>query len=228
MRPHIRILLFALLGGGLLLAASGWTLWQLMRHAAAHGFFEVAAPRPVKRHTCPCNTSTVKLGRRDPYGQHLRAAVRWPGARIHHGHELAQARSDSDLVPFGPSTHRRIAGLTHSHDLLHPGAADVFTELEHRFRTAVEGTPEADARIVISSLYRTREQQRSLCRVNRNAIDGRSSHNYGASIDIKALETRGRCSVALERFQDVLQGMRREKRLLVIREGECLHLTARR
>ena len=98
------------------------------------------------------------------------------------------------------------------------------------FSTAipVRGTPEADARLVVSSLYRTIAQQEQLAGVNPSATRGRSSHSYGASIDVRALETTGDCKRALKHFEDVLKAMRKERRLLVIREGACLHLTARR
>jgi hypothetical protein len=43
---------------------------------------------------------------------------------------------------------------------------------------------------------------------------------------VRELETTGDCVRALKKFEEVLKAMRKERRLLVIREGACLHLTA--
>jgi len=220
--PKGRSLLVTLvlgLGSLLLYLAHGWMPW---REAA----FELRERLPM-RTSCACTRKSISAGH-DHYPRHVHAAKAWPNARLATERGLEAAVRDSVLVPFGNSPSRRIATLTHSHDLLHPGAAGVFHDLERRFAEAVRGTPEADARLVVSSLYRTTAQQKQLAGVNPSATRGRSSHSYGASIDVRALETTGDCKRALKHFEDVLKAMRKERRLLVIREGACLHLTARR
>ncbi len=213
----VAVLLLLGVGGHLFYQLDGWMPWTI-----APGLLP---DRLRTRTSCACTRRSIAVGH-DNYPRHVRAAKAWPKARVAAERELEAALQDSVLVPFGNSPGRRIATLTHSHDLLHPGPAAVFHELERRFAEAVRGTPEADTRMVVSSLYRTTAQQKQLAGVNRSATRGRSSHSYGASIDVRELETTGDCGRALKKFEEVLKAMRKERRLLVIREGACLHLTA--
>jgi uncharacterized protein YcbK (DUF882 family) len=74
---------------------------------------------------------------------------------------------------------------------------------------------------VITSAYRTLQDQEKLRKVNRNG----SSHSYGASIDVAKL--RGtHCQEAIPLFEEVIQEMQKEKMLYLCPESITVHLTA--
>jgi hypothetical protein len=83
----------------------------------------------------------------------------------------------------------------------------------------------------VTSLTRTAEQQKRLTRQNYNAIDRESTHSYGASFDIAFLDrpdNRSDCSLPTLAAQKVLERFQEAGRILVIPEGQCLHVTVRR
>jgi hypothetical protein len=185
---------------------------------------------PLKKErfsNCSCNRESISVPGHDSYPNHIKAAKAWPNSSVVADSKLDEKKKKGNLIKFGKKDGRKIAHLTHSHDLLHPGPAKVFDELSQRFHDEVASTSEADSKIVISSLCRTKEQQKSLMKTNRAATRGISSHSYGASIDIRNIETSGSCKAALGKLQKVIREMKKEGKILVIREGACLHLTAK-
>jgi hypothetical protein len=124
-----------------------------------------------------------------------------------------------------------IPHLSHSHAKLLPEARDFLTELGHAFADELKGTPSEGTRLRITSLTRTAQQQKQLTRQNYNAIDRESTHSYGASFDIAFMDRPHEgadCSLPTRAAQKVLERFQSNGRILVIPEGQCLHVTVRR
>ncbi|MEM0963410.1 MAG: DUF5715 family protein [Bacteroidota bacterium] len=88
------------------------------------------------------------------------------------------------LVPIVDSETYVVRVLEHSKPFILPALHDRLEEVGRRFqqRLAEAGLP--PYRLTVSSALRTADLQRDLSRTNRNAISGRSSHEYGASVDL--------------------------------------------
>ena len=88
------------------------------------------------------------------------------------------------LVPLVDTEHYQVRILEHSKPFVVPEVLDALAEIGRRFqgRLAERGLP--PYRFVVSSALRTADLQRDLRTSNRNAAAGRSSHEYGASVDV--------------------------------------------
>jgi hypothetical protein len=78
-------------------------------------------------------------------------------------------------------------------------------------------------------MTRTDVQQQRLSRRNYNAID-QSTHSYGASFDVAFMDrpdNKSNCSLPTRAAQEVLKAFQDDGRILVIPEGNCLHITLR-
>ncbi len=98
--------------------------------------------------------------------------------------ELAALVRDGELVPLvdGPSYTVRV--LEHSKPFVRPLLRDRADEVGRRFQAALADAGLPPYRFTISSALRTADLQRDLAQSNRNATTGRSSHEYGASVDL--------------------------------------------
>lgn len=178
---------------------------------------------------CSCSKRTMKLAR-NPYTRHQQRARSLPGSFfVKNEAELKAGFDRGDLVRV-PTVGRgyHLDKLTHSEPFLLPSAMKALEEMSSRFAEAMEGTKDEGASIRITSLTRTQSQQKRLARRNANAFKGQSTHNYGASFDVAFIDrpdnsvTCGGPSWAL---QSILQDMQEKGRILVIPEGNCMHIT---
>lgn len=209
---------------------------------------EAAMPAPVRRQTavsptpsgplprkgiapCSCSKHTMKLAR-NPYTQHQKRARTLPGSFfVKDKRELTAGaeRGDLERIPaVGRGYH--LDRLTHSEPFLLPAAREVLEEMAERFADAMEGTADEGASIRITSLTRTKEQQRRLRRRNANAFNGVSTHNYGASFDVAFIDRPNEsvtCGGPSWALQTILQDMQKAGKILVIPEGICMHITPR-
>lgn len=177
--------------------------------------------------TCSCTWDSMRLKRDDYATVHRPTAKRLAAsAFIENEAELNRLLSKGKLIPFKSKDGMHIRKLTHSEPFLHPKAATVFDELRTRFFDRLDER-EKDAVIVVSSVTRTAGQQGEIRRRYPNgATPGRSTHSYGASIDILSVETSGNCYNARKALERTLQEMQGENKLLICPESKCIHLTA--
>jgi len=180
---------------------------------------------------CSCSKHTMKLAR-NPYTQHQKRARTLPGSFFVRNKAALAAgaeRGDLERIPeVGRGYH--LYGLSHSEPFLLPAAREVMEDMANRFADAMEGTADEGASIRITSLTRTESQQNRLRRKNSNAFRGKSSHSYGASFDVAFIDrpdlTVG-CGGPTWAMQTILRDMQNEGKILVIPEGNCMHITPR-
>ena len=180
---------------------------------------------------CSCSKYTMKLAR-NPYTQHQKRARTLPGSFfIKSKASLAAGaeRGDLERIPeVGRGYH--LSGLSHSEPFLLPAAREVLEDMGNRFADAMEGTADEGASIRITSLTRTQSQQDRLRRRNANAFKGKSSHSYGASFDVAFIDRPNEsvtCPGPTWAMQTILKDMQNEGKILIIPEGNCMHITPR-
>ena len=180
---------------------------------------------------CSCSKYTMKLAR-NPYTQHQKRARTLPGSfYIRSKASLAAGaeRGDLERIPeVGRGYH--LYGLSHSEPFLLPSAREVLEDMANRFADAMEGTADEGASIRITSLARTQSQQDRLRRRNANAFKGKSSHSYGASFDVAFIDRPNEsvtCPGPTWAMQTILKDMQNEGKILIIPEGNCMHITPR-
>jgi hypothetical protein len=189
------------------------------------------APPAEEIKPCSCNRHQVKLDH-NPYDNHRATARNLPNSFfIRSDRELDAGARRGRLVEVTSGRGFHIPPLSHSHPRLLPEAHQLLIEIGNAFADELEGTPSAGTRMRVTSLTRTAEQQKRLTRQNYNAIDRESTHSYGASFDIAFLDrpdNRSDCSLPTLAAQKVLERFQEAGRILVIPEGQCLHVTVRR
>lgn len=180
---------------------------------------------------CSCSKYTMKLAR-NPYTQHQKRARTLPGSfYIKSKASLAAGaeRGDLERIPeVGRGYH--LYGLSHSEPFLLPAAREVLEDMANRFADAMKGTADEGASIRITSLTRTQSQQDRLRRRNANAFKGKSSHSYGASFDVAFIDRPNEsvtCPGPTWAMQTILKDMQNEGKILIIPEGNCMHITPR-
>ena len=180
---------------------------------------------------CSCSKHTMKLAR-NPYTRHQQRARTLPGSFfVKNEAELQAGFNRGDLVRV-PTVGRgyHLDRLTHSEPFLLPSAMRTLQQMATRFADAMEGTADEGASIRITSLTRTQSQQRRLRRRNANAFNGQSTHNYGASFDVAFIDRPNnevKCGGPSWALQSILQDMQESGQILVIPEGNCMHITPR-
>ena len=180
---------------------------------------------------CSCSKHTMKLAR-NPYTKHQKRARTLPGSFFVRNDAEIQAgfhRGDLVRVPDeGRGYH--LYNLTHSEPFLLASTMKTLQSMAGRFADAMEGTEDEGVSIRITSLTRTQEQQARLRRRNSNAFNGKSTHSYGASFDIAFIDRPNndiKCGGPSWALQSILQDMQEKGEILVIPEGNCMHITPR-
>jgi len=145
---------------------------------------------------------------------------------------------DDKLVKITDNSYYRICKLTHSHPYLTPKAEEFLDDLGKRFQKKLDEKGLPEYYFQISSLLRTKENQKKLSRTNGNAT-AVSSHMYGTTFDIpyttvikrtflwnEAEVTNGNASKLLS---EALGELRKEDRCVVVTERKeaCFHITVK-
>jgi len=126
--------------------------------------------------------------------------------------------------------------LTHSLPYLVPSARVLLDDIGLLFRHKLkEKYPDADYRIIVTSLLRTEEDIRKLRRRNRNATE-KSCHRYGTTFDIAYArfdKVEGRNvneTILKDILAETLYELRQQGRCFVIyeRRQRCFHITVRK
>ncbi len=217
--------------------ASDWEAWAADASAAESSTSVASepagspvAPAPEIK-PCSCNRHQVALDH-NPYDNHRATARNLPNSFfIRTDQDVTSGTRRGRLVPVESGRGYHIPHLSHSHAKLLPEARDFLIELGHAFADELKGTPSEGTRLRITSLTRTAEQQKQLTRQNYNAIDRESTHSYGASFDIAFMDRPHEgadCSLPTRAAQKILERFQSNGRILVIPEGQCLHVTVRR
>ena len=139
-------------------------------------------------------------------------------------------KRNGKLVEVSDARGYHISALSHSYAVLLPEVKELLEDLGNDFADLLEGTSSEGTRIRVTSLTRTVKQQNRLGRRNYNAIDEASTHSYGASFDIAFTDRPDNgadCSAPTRAIQQVLSQYQKEKRILVIPENACMHVTLR-
>ena len=140
------------------------------------------------------------------------------------------------LVKISDNRFYRVCALTHSHPYLTPGAKKLLKDLGKKFREKLNEKDMPAYYFQISSLIRTKENQKDLSRGNGNASSN-TSHLYGTTFDIpyftvvkrtlfwtEAEVTDGDASKLLS---EAIGELREEGRCVVVTEKNerCFHIT---
>ena len=143
---------------------------------------------------------------------------------------------DDKLVKITDNDYFRIRALTHSQPYLTPKAEEFLEDLGKRFHKKLDEKGLPEYYFEISSLLRTKENQKNLSRSNGNAA-AISSHMYGTTFDIpyttvikrtflwkEAEVTDGNASKLLS---EAIGELRKEGRCVVVTERKeaCFHIT---
>lgn len=179
---------------------------------------------------CSCNKKVLKLTK-NPYTDHRRAARNLPNSFfVKDKNELNAGKRNGKLVEVRDARGYHISALSHSYAVLLPEVKELLEDLGNDFADLLEGTSSEGTRIRVTSLTRTVKQQNRLGRRNYNAIDEASTHSYGASFDIAFTDRPDNdadCSAPTRAIQQVLSQYQKAKRILVIPEKDCMHVTLR-
>ncbi len=125
--------------------------------------------------------------------------------------------------------------MYHSVPYLIPDAANLLRFIAERFQTLMRENyaEKGEYRIIVTSALRTKESERALRRVNRNATDT-SCHIYGTTFDLSAQRYRHESGVdtvvdfCKQMLAQTLYELRSEGMCYVKYErGSCFHITVR-
>ena len=179
---------------------------------------------------CSCNRHVLKLAK-NPYTQHQKAARNLPHSFfVKDKSELQAGMRNGKLVEVKDGRGYHISALSHSHAVLLPEVKELLQDMANDFADLLAGTPSEGTKFRVTSLTRTAWQQSRLGRKNYNAIDEASTHSYGASFDIAFTDrpdNSSGCSAPTRAMQKVLSEYQNQKRILVIPEKDCMHVTLR-
>ncbi|MDG2425078.1 MAG: DUF5715 family protein [Flavobacteriales bacterium] len=199
-------------------------------HVVAPVVEEPSGPLPRKNvKPCTCSKSTMKKLAHNPYTQHRKRARNLPGSFFVKNNADVQSRVQrGKIVEVTNSRGYHLGSLNHSKPYLLKDAKFVLDEIGRRFADAMEGTAEEGASIRVTSLTRTEWQHNKLKRRNRNATRGQSTHCFGASFDIFAVDRLNntmKCGGPTWALQEILYDMQKKGEILVVPEGNCMHIT---
>ncbi|HRD52008.1 MAG TPA: DUF5715 family protein [Flavobacteriales bacterium] len=166
------------------IASSGQT------SAVAPAAPEPVSPKPVL--TCsdyPFKHHSPKLNAKLPA---YKALSRQAGVRpVKDDEALSKALSSGSIAleRIEGNTHFFVAPMNHGSPYLTPKAAAALRSIAKDFNARIAETDMADARIRVTSLFRTKKDQRNLGRGNVNATrDELAPHTHGTSMDLSYMK----------------------------------------
>jgi len=200
--------------------------------------------RKIERVLHPAPIGTVKVDwYKDLNPIHLKYARRNGVSPFKTNNDFAEKidelQKEKKLVEISDNRYYRVCHLTYSHAFLTPVAKEFLNDLGKRFREKLDEKDKPDYYFQISSLLRTRENQKKLSRINGNASPN-SSHLFGTTFDIpyftvikrtflwnEAEVTDGTASKLLS---EAIGELRKEGRCVVVteRKERCFHITVKK
>jgi hypothetical protein len=177
---------------------------------------------------CSCCKKTMRVPR-NPYTRHQSAARSLPNSFfVKNDIELRAGQRNGKLVEVKDGRGYRLADLTHSHPWLLPETYQLLKDMGNDFADALEGTASEGAKFRVTSVTRTNQQQGKLRRRNANATGDVSTHSYGASFDIAFIDrarSNANCGTPTREMERLLNRYQEAGVILVIPEGNCMHIT---
>ena len=152
--------------------------------------------------------------------------------------KIDEFRKEKKLVEISDNRYYRVCPLTHSHAYLTPAAKQFLNDLGEKFREKLGKNDKPDYYFQISSLLRTRENQKGLSRNNGNASPN-TSHLYGTTFDIPYFTVVKRTlfwkeaevmdGTASKLLSEAIGELRKEGRCVVVteRKEKCFHITVK-
>lgn len=162
------------------------------------------------------------------YEKHLKASRKFSTKPITDSKTVTKSKSSGKLVTVNElGKGYRIQKLQYSRRVLVPPAKTVLREIAKRFRSTSKGST-----LTYTSLTRTMDDQCQLRKINENASQGFSTHNFGNAFDISyvrfndRLERNDRLEKLLEK---VLKEFENAGKIYFIKEKKqsCFHVTVR-
>jgi hypothetical protein len=129
------------------------------------------------------------------------------------------------LVPVAENEGYWIPFLSHSTKHLTPTANKRLIELGRRFRSSLKQTENKKDYFVVSSITRTQAQQDDLRKRDPGATKGKSTHSFGVSFDISEVRSKDSCKKGMDALKKILLEMRKEGKILLCPENDCIHIT---
>jgi hypothetical protein len=174
---------------------------------------------------CSCNNKTLSLKKDDYHNKHIPAAKKSPYSFfVENDAVLLQYKEQNKLKEVRNNNGYKIRQLTHSSKHLTPNALAVLNEIGLRFAKRVSETGSKNSYFEVSSLLRTDIQQKRLSKQSSAATKKQSTHSYGVSFDIAFIKT-DKCESSMNELEKVLTEMQAEKKILIVPEKHCIHIT---
>ncbi|HEX6068933.1 MAG TPA: DUF5715 family protein [Longimicrobiaceae bacterium] len=98
--------------------------------------------------------------------------------------ELEALVAEGRLVRLDDGEHWVLRDLDHSRPLAAPGVHALLTEMGERFHARLAQLGAPPFRMEVTSVLRSAADQEALRRVNPNAAQGESTHEYGTTVDV--------------------------------------------
>ena len=119
-----------------------------------------------------------------------------------------------------------IQKLDYSSKHLTPLAYKRLNDLGSLFMSYLKKSKDTKSYFIVSSLTRTEKQQKDLRESGeKGATKGKSSHNYGVSFDISHIKSFSSDKITSKALENALKQMQKEKKILLLSENDCIHVT---
>lgn len=146
--------------------------------AAAEAIDSIFQPLPLLR---PADEDAL---RRFSNAAQLQRARALGVGRSRSDAELQALVVEGELVRLEDGAHWVVRDLDHSQPLAVPGVHALLTEIGERFHDRLADLGAPPFRMEVTSVLRSAADQAALRRVNPNAAQGESSHEYGTTVDV--------------------------------------------
>ena len=128
------------------------------------------------------------------------------------------------LVELSNQKGYNVRHMNHGFPYVHKDMLLLIQEMEQEFLQKTAEQKLSDSKFIITSASRTEVQQAQLRPNNKNASRGKSSHSYGASVDIAFVQGED-CEQAKTILANILIDFQAKKKLLLTPESETIHVT---
>lgn len=199
-------------------------LFRLLSISVLSLFFLTAVPLKATN-TRPGNAKKTPT-RTYSYNAHLETAKGFGVPVLKNNAEVKKLVGKKKLSTTKCNKGCTINKLTHSKPYLVPKANKVLNEMAHQFYLKTKST------FAVTSITRTTHDQKSLQKINSNAKNGISSHNFGCSFDVSYIRFNNKKAEnpRLEKkLFDVLSEFQKAGKIYFIKEHwqKCYHVTVR-
>ena len=201
--------------------------YRLYHHVVKKMYPIVSQSKP-KEKVCSFTRQVIPSMRKDAYKKHRKAGSMLQDVKYVKDNKLKSQLVESGvLVKLWNGDGFVIAKMNYGSPYVHKKTYEIIKEIESRFLEIIKEQELSEMKFQIASALRTEEQQiRIRKKYPRQATKGISSHSYGASIDISAVQGNN-CEIGRIYLGKILQDMQKEKRIYLTPESTTIHVTAR-